>query len=57
MRNIWEIINNFNTMFGEKPIQVKPDFVSGINIYIQMLYDEHVDIPKNDIPYDWNQFS
>lgn len=57
MKNIWEIINNFNAVFGEKPISVKADFVSGVHIFIKMLYDEHVDIPKTGISGDWNEFS
>lgn len=57
MKNIWEIINNFNAVFGEKPISVKADFVSGVNLFIKMLYDESVDIEANGVENDWNQYS
>jgi hypothetical protein len=57
MKNIWEIINNFNTVFGETPISVKADFVSGVHLFIKMLYDENVNIEANGIENDWNQYS
>lgn len=57
MKNIWEIMNNFNIVFGEKPIRVEADFVSGTNLFIKMLYDENVDIEVTRIENDWNQYS
>lgn len=54
-KNIYEIINRFNHIFGEQPISIKPDFISDIHLYIQILYDDNVDIPANHIKNHWNE--
>ena len=56
-KNIYEIINNFNHIFGEQPISIKPEMIMGVHVYIKILYDNNVDIPANKIPNDWNEHS
>lgn len=55
--NIYRVLNEFNSVFGEKPISIKPSMVSESHIFIKMIYNENVNIPANHIENDWNQFA
>lgn len=56
MENVYRVLNEFNNIFGQKPISIKPSMIDKCHIYLKMIYDEDVDISATHIKNDWNEF-